>query len=119
MDLIREVLLRIEGDPMLDGAHSSYAFEESDFPGHSAEEIAYHINLLLEDGFLNAPDPTFQTPALAVARLTSAGHDFLDNIRNEDIWCKTKAKFKGLGGVGLAVIAAIAEAEVKKYLGLP
>jgi len=118
MDLVREVLLRIEGDPMLDGAHSSYAPEASDFPGHSADEIAYHINLLLEEGFLKAPEPTFQTSALAVARLTSAGHNFLDNIRNQDIWSKTKAKFKGLGGVGLTVIAAIAEAEVKKHLGL-
>ena len=119
MDLIRDILLRVEGDPMLDGAHGSYAFEESDFPAHSPDEIAYHVNLLLEDGFLKPESyPSQDTPALAIERLTSAGHDFLDNIRNDDIWSKIKARLAGLGGVSLTIVAALAEAEIKKRLSL-
>lgn len=40
MDLIREVLLKVEADPEMDGYHYKL-FDSSDFPGYANEQIAY------------------------------------------------------------------------------
>ena len=54
----------------------------------------------------------------AISKLTWQGHEFLDNIKDPGIWGKTKKRVEGLPSVALKVVAAIAEAEVKKHLGL-
>jgi len=43
----------------------------------------------------------------------------LDDIRDPDIWQKTKERAKGLISVGLTLIWEIAKAEIKTKLGLP
>jgi hypothetical protein len=54
----------------------------------------------------------------AVSRLTWEGHEFLDNIKDVGVWEKTKERLQGIPGVALTVVAALAEAEIKKRLGL-
>jgi Hypothetical protein (DUF2513) len=46
MDLIREILLKVEADPTSDGSHF-VTYGPSDFEGHSQREISYHVDLLL------------------------------------------------------------------------
>jgi hypothetical protein len=51
--------------------------------------------------------------------LTWEGHEFLDNIRNDSVWSSTKKRVGDLvGSVSISVIAAVAEAEMKKLIGL-
>jgi hypothetical protein len=56
-------------------------------------------------------------------RLTASGHDFIDNVHNPEVWSKTKAAAKKVGGVGLDLFLQIAKAEAKRFavekLGLP
>ena len=122
MDLIRDLLLGIEQDERLDGT-IFIAPDESDNLGvigitnHSAEEVAYHLMMLMEAGLIKGNSTMEQMPA--VSRLTWEGHEFLDNIKDQSIWGKTKERLKGLPGVGIAVIGEVAKAELKKHLGLP
>lgn len=113
MDLIREILLRIEEDPNADGTKW---VRLTDVNGHSSEEVAYHLVLLTEAGFVKG-NMAGSTPI--ISRLTWEGHEFVDDIKDSGVWESTKARVAGLSGVALSVIAEIAKAEIKKKLGLP
>lgn len=115
MDLIRELLLRIEADPKFDGT-GWIPFDRPEYLcGRSPEAVAYHISVLNDSGLIKA-NTAGSTPA--VSRLTWDGHEFLDNIKDSGIWKSTKEKVAGLSGVALSVIRVIAEAEIKKKLHL-
>ena len=119
MDLIRDILIRIEDDPQMDGTREFYfpTAQDMGFPDRSSEEVAYNFSLLVEEGFVNGAASAFLP--IIVRSLTWRGHEFLDNIKDAGIWKKTKERLKGLPNVALTVVGAIAEAEVKKHLGLP
>jgi hypothetical protein len=115
MDLVRDLMLRIEADPVLDG-NRFIAFNKSDdFPGHSVDEVTYHVDLLLEAGLVKGHSGN---PNPLISQLTWKGHEFLDDIRDPSIWASVKERTKGLTSVALTVVAAVAEAEIKKKLGL-
>jgi hypothetical protein len=54
MDLIRDLLLFVEGNPVLDGTRWFKADrpEEMNVSNHSLAEINYHLALLVEGGFM-------------------------------------------------------------------
>ena len=87
MDLIRQILLKEEGE------------EAVNLSEYSQDQINYHIVLLIEAGFLEGkviyssrgrkfgdkiPDKTY------VTRIAWAGHEFLDQARNNTTWEKAK-----------------------------
>jgi len=118
MDLARELLLFIESQPKCDGSHW-VQFEPEHFAvlGKSAGEIRYHLSLLIEAGFIRGQH--FGSGLPLVSKLTWQGHEFLDNIRDQDIWTKVKKRIEGLPSVALSVVVEIAKAEIKSKLGLP
>jgi hypothetical protein len=117
LDFLREILLRVESDRQLDGYHFR-AFDASDFPGHTRDDVAYHVDVLVEAGLLKEGGTTMGSPSTSITRLTWAGHEFLDSIKDAGIWTKVKARVAGLPAVALGVVAAIGEAEIKKHLGM-
>jgi Hypothetical protein (DUF2513) len=120
LDLIRELLLSIEGDPKYDGTREFYhpSPEAMGISGHSTEEVAYHLAQLIEAGSVDGA-VSLAVPMQVIRKLTWNGREFLDNIRDTGIWTKTKERVSGLTTVGLTVVAEIAKAEIKKKLGLP
>jgi hypothetical protein len=90
MDLIRDLLLHVESDPRFDGQRWVSPDTPRDFDpsgNHSMEEVTYHLDLLIEAGFLKGkPGAGFHAPL--INRLTREGHEFLDGIlsknKNED-----------------------------------
>jgi hypothetical protein len=117
MDLIRDLLVNIAEDLRFDGTRWFSPNKADDFgvTNHSVEEVAYHLTLLIEAEYL---DGKAGMGVPAISRLTWDGHEFLDNIRDTSVWEKTKERLQGIPGVALSVVAAIAEAEIKKRLGL-
>ena len=84
MDLIRELLLRFErGDKSVP-------------PDHTQEEVAYHVELLIDAGFLKGSVVRravrgHKVPsAYFVQDITWKGHDFIASIRNDAVWKRTK-----------------------------
>ena len=81
-------------------------------------EIMEHIQLLLDDGFIEgkvmAPHGVY-----AVTRVTSRGHDFLDNARNDTIWKKVikEAESKG-ASVSMTIFSKLLDKAVSKYMDL-
>ena len=120
MDLFRELLMKIEANQEMDGTREFYynTPEEMGIQNHSLEEVAYHLRLLIEDGFVNGA-VTMAVPMQVIRGLTNKGHDFLANIGNDNIWSKVKKQVGDLSGhVGLPVIAFLAEAIIKKHYKL-
>jgi hypothetical protein len=114
MDLVRDILLEIDKTPELDGSRWVPG-ENITIEGHSREELAYHLNMLVEAGFIRG-EYTMDAPL--ISKLTWQGHEFLDNVRDPDIWSKTKERAKKLSAIGLALLGELAKAEIKKKLGL-
>jgi hypothetical protein len=114
MDLIRDLLILMEDDQRLDGTQW-LEVKQADFPSQPLENVAYHVRLLVEAGFVRG---NIGGDMPAVSRLTWEGHEFLDNIKDVGVWEKTKERLQGIPGVALTVVAALAEAEIKKRLGL-
>ena len=81
--------------------------------------MTYHVALLVEAGFLSGNIKMASIGNVVVSKLTWEGHEFLDAIRDPDIWSKTKERAKGVASIGLGLVWEIAKAEVKAKLGLP
>lgn len=95
-DTIRELLIKVEECTL-----PTEMIRLSDFPKERAAEISYHMSLLIEAGLVNGQ--TVQTIGPEVKdffaqRLTWQGHEFLDTIRSNTVWERTKKTFieKGL-----------------------
>jgi hypothetical protein len=119
MDLVRTILLKVEGDPKFDGSLHPANGAELGIEGHCERAIAYNCAQLVEAGFLTGNTKHATQGMVIVGKLTWEGHEFLDAVRDPDIWRKTKERAKGLASVGLGFLWEIAKGEVKTKLGLP
>ena len=87
MELVRELLLRVEAEQGFDSLASKY----------SQEEIVGHVEILLDAKLLDGEiyHDVSGGPGLPhIQRLTWAGHEFLDNARNETVWNKVMSTIK-------------------------
>jgi Hypothetical protein (DUF2513) len=100
-DLIRTILLAVESsneDPR--------GWITLNLPEYFANEVSYHVQLLDEAGFLEAQDLCHLGAdgyEWRPKRMTYEGHEFLDTIRDPEIWHRTKegAKKAGIASVQL------------------
>ena len=119
-DLYRRLLLDIEESkgPLNQNHHVE---------GFTQEQVAYHLAQIIEGKLAEGPDPRYpstgvnpQIPLSVVAkRLTPAGHDFIDNLRDETVWKTVKSRMGKAGPtVALEVIRALAHTVVRESLHL-
>jgi len=87
LDLIRKLMLSIEADDEID---------LSDVPQTVCN---YHRALLIEAGLATGmiTESGGLPNAVVIHRLTWEGHEYLDAVRGDDIWEKTKSVFKKEG----------------------
>ena len=118
LDIIREILLHIESGQEYDGTREFYysSPEQMGMTGCTPEEFVYHCTLLIEDGYI---DGAATVVNIVVRRLTSRGHDFLDDIRDPGVWRQVKTRLGSLPGVALSIVAELAKSEIKKHFALP
>ena len=109
MDLIRDILLVTENKCE---ANSFYTFEDGLFAGFTEEEIYMHSKLLFEKGFLRKTPQTLSY-SVCVSGLTWEGYDFLDSVRDPEIWRKTKAAGEKVGGWTVGILADYAKGLIK------
>jgi len=110
-DLIREVLLQVEASP------DPLGWVELVFPGRSYEDVAYHVEKLHEAGFLHADELTSSSGYDWKPRqLTYEGHEFLDTVRDSEVWRTTKETAKKVGSASVEVLFAVGKSVVKQKL---
>jgi len=93
-----------------------------DFENEEAFDVSYNTELLKDAGLLNVtlPECNGDEPTdFWIFRLTWQGHEFLDAIRDESIWQKTKGKFFEKGGtMTFELVKIVASEFAKKALGI-
>jgi Hypothetical protein (DUF2513) len=123
LDLIRDILLDVENwnipQPLTLGS--------LEYEGKTKQEIGYQLELLEDAGYIDAriikgPEGITYDDAFIV-RMTMAGHDYLDSVRSQEVWNKTKTTLEKVGGgAALDLVKDIASkflAElIKPYTGL-
>ena len=88
MELCREILFALEEQ------YVDTAIVNLKVAGHGMKEVAYHCKLLYEAGFVASYNPKYGSNTLlafSVGGMTWDGHEFLDKIREDTVWNKTKA----------------------------
>ena len=115
IDLIRELLLKIEECTDREG------LSHVDIPGYSQDQIAYHVYLLNDAGFINAVlfDTSTIPEAYVIHGLTWDGQNFLKNVQSNTIWNQVKERAGQLGGeASIMILGRLAEAYVNATLGI-
>src|SRR3954468_7324025 len=105
MDLYRELLLKLEELPINPGGAILISPDEPDVAppevavsGFSWDQIDYHLEQLAMAGLIVGQR---QMSGFEFRQLTPAGHDFLDAVRSQDTWSKTKDVAKKAGAWSL------------------
>ena len=87
MDLVRKILLEIEEQ------YVSTAIYNLKVDGYPLETVAYHCKIMHEFGLISHYSANYANNTIynfAVGGLTWEGNDYLDKIRDDSIWKKTK-----------------------------
>lgn len=116
MELVRKILIAIED---YDQPNRPIAIA-SLLPDSPADQVNHHSVLLYDSGFISGQVRHPNTGSyILVTALTWEGHEFLDAIRNDTVWHKTKEfmKEKGLT-LPLEVIKSVAIDLIGKQVGL-
>ena len=121
-DLSRTILLKIEADPSFTGWPQTRNTDavRLGIAGYSDEDVTYNLVQLVDGGLLvGNTKMASQTGNVMIAKLTPSGHQFLDDIRDSDIWKRTRERAKGAASIGFGFLWEIVKAEIKLKLGLP
>ena len=114
-DKIREILIKLEEMPAEKGN-----LRLGDFPSDEAYEYSYNIELLMEAGLIHGDmSKTLGKHAgdFMAIRLTWEGHEFLDAIRSDNVWEKTKSSFvKGGLSMTFELVKTVATDIAAAYL---
>jgi hypothetical protein len=116
MELIRDLLLKVEAASEKPSWKDLIPETDED----EQQRVLEHLKLVEDAGFTKSVVVWAGGHRLPQdIELTWQGHEFLDDIRDPEIWRKTKERTKGIASVGLSFLWEIAKAEIKTKLGLP
>lgn len=121
-DCLRDVLIFIEAQTSL---FSFIYISQSDIPDnlsdYSYDEIAYHIKQA-ELSNLIAVNSWYLDGGCTIKYLLPAGHKFLEDIREDTNWAKTKEISKKIGSFSIETLQQIASnviaSLVRSHFGL-
>ncbi len=114
MDLVRDLLLQIEQFDQ--GYGGDVEIEAGDY---EPQVVAEHLRLLLEARLIEGdavPDDEYAFDHVLPTRLTWLGHDFLDAVRDPEIWKKTKEGALSAKGFTLDLLQDLAKGFIKKQI---
>ena len=100
-ELIRRIVFAVER------AATPIGSTDIQLPAYTAEQVAYHCELVRESGMLDPSEagPRSMDGAFLIVRLTAKGHDFADAARSDSIWHSTmKVIDEKVGGVTFDVL---------------
>ena len=116
LDLIREILISVE-EYQPERISSLQTLSPEDFSGTEAENY-HHIKMLLDAGLIDLAGQPLMSGEFPINGMTMTGHDFLDAIRDQTVWDRTKDRIGQAGGWTLDLVLAVAKEELKRRLGL-
>ena len=126
LGLIRELLLKLEA--LHDRPFATWMVYPQDdelaVEGYTADEIGHALELMVESGLIQTqPGSGFSADgALMFNRLSWKGCEYLDDVRDPEVWRRTKEGASKIGGASLSFAWEMAKAYgkhvAKERLGL-
>lgn len=120
LDLMRDILLRIEAfDPKCGHAIRLRTFKDlcDDLP-----TLSLQIELLADAGFIEIESESIignYTKDFIISRITFAGYEYLDSVRNDTIWKSVKKRLSGIGGeASMDIVKSLASSLILEQLGI-
>lgn len=117
MDLVRQILMQVEE---ADGPVPYADLVDSE---HGMQVVVYHVNLMAAHGLLDAKTEYVMGKQGRFARggtvqsLTWDGHDYLEAIRNDGVWARTKEAIRAsVGSTTMGLIKEVAVAVSKQTI---
>lgn len=119
-ELIRSLLLFVESNDSLSGVSDNQLRNFAKKQNVSYEQLAYAIRRLEEKDLINAYIQVGSNIVvdMSINSLTFDGHAYLDNIRDPEVWKKTKSVTSKLASVSMDIAVKVASNVVIKMLGL-
>lgn len=117
MDLIRELMLCLEAMDLRPGMVRYLSAYDGDLTieGYTADEIDGHLELIARSGFIVDSDSR-PMRGIGYKGLEWAGHDFVDSVRDPDVWRATKNTVEKVKGFSVELVVAIAKGVLKKKI---
>ena len=83
-------------------------------------KMGLHIDLLCDAGLIEVMNTSVEDGLkdFDITRLTLAGYEYLDAVRNIKVWSRVKKTIDFVGGATLDIIKQMAVKELSKELGL-
>ena len=117
MGLIRELLMRLEALEKSPHrrVHIHSEGDELRFDDYTADQVDYHMELLYEFDLITSSDSqnALMSGEWIFDRLTWGGHDFLETVRDPEVWKRTKSGASKLGGLAFGAFKDMATAYAK------
>ena len=117
MDLIRELMLFLEAQDLRPGAVRYLSAYEGNLPvdGYTSDQIDGHLELIARSGFIvNGGSRPMR--GIAFMGLEWAGHDFIDSVRDPEIWKATKSTVEKVKGFSVELLVEVAKGIIKKKI---
>ena len=111
-DLVREILLAIEANDKTPDSWINLAIES-----HTDDEVSYHVMQLHDAGFIVGKNLSSDSGFdWRPQRLTYHGHEFLDTIRDGEVWRRTKVGAEKAGVASIGFLLELGKAYGKQVL---
>ena len=113
IDTVRDILIALENASLQDQVL------EDAVPNCTQEQFFYHVKLMAGAGLIEATEMSALYGVWYPNSLTWQGHEFLDDIRDDTVWNRTKDKVGDkVSTVSLAVVQEVAKGIARHLLGL-
>ncbi|KAF0231288.1 MAG: hypothetical protein FD175_1157 [Beijerinckiaceae bacterium] len=114
MDLIRLLLIEIE-EKALEPYAGLQGLEVEGFP---SSQINYNLDILIKSGMIEGEVQIYfgGESTHFIQGITWLGHDFLDDIRDPDLWAKTKNGANQIKSWSIETIKEIVKGLIKKQV---
>lgn len=113
LSLCRELLLKLEATIHRPMATYHFPYGEPEVEGSPSDIISYNLALMIEAGFFSGRPQMAGDGGLVCSGISWAGHDYLDAVRDPEVWRKTKDGAKSVGGLTFGLVKDLAVAIVK------
>lgn len=123
-DCVRGILLALEENEKIHASWTTENFSKSSYlKDFSSAEIRYCAERLAEGGYLNIRTPSDELKSIGaqffiVDSLSWNGHEFLDTIRDESVWKRTKQVASKAGTTSIPLLLEIGKSILQQNLGL-
>ena len=107
-DCIRDLLLYLEENLSY---QNFVTINNISLKDYSNSNLVYTADKLIEAGYLDcikSRSMDEESPTIIAKSITFTGHQFLDNIRDDKVFAKTKSVLSGLKSVSVEIISETA-----------